>query len=72
VKQLFDGRELFDDALEYVDRPTEIEAYRNTVNEARKQGMSDEEIYEYLRTEWMSVEELRRLATSVGVTLPDN
>jgi hypothetical protein len=72
VKQFFDGRELFDDALEYVDRPTEIEAYRNTVNEARKQGMSDEEIYEYLRTEWMSVEELRRLATSVGVTLPDN
>ena len=58
--------------MEYVDRPTEVEAYRNTVNEARKQGMSDEEIYEYLRTEWMSVEELRRLATSVGVTLPDN
>jgi hypothetical protein len=72
VKQFFDGRELFDDAWEYVDRPTEIEAYRNTVNEARKQGMSDEEIYEYLRIERMSVEELRRLATSVGVTLPDN
>lgn len=67
VKQFFDGRELFDDALEYVDRPTE--AYRNTVNEVRKRGMSDEEIYEYLRTEWMSVEELRRLATSVGVTI---
>ena len=72
VKQFFDGRELFDDALEYVDRPTEIEAYQNTVNEARKQGMSDEEIFEYLRTEWVSAEELRRLATSVGVTIPDN
>ena len=72
VKQFFDGRELFDDAWEYVDRPTEIEAYQHTVNEARKQGMSDEEIFEYLRTEWVSAEELRRLATSVGVTIPDN
>ena len=72
VKQFFDGRELFDDAWEYVDRPTEIEAYRHTVNEARKQGMNNEEIYEYLRTEWISVEELRRLAKSVNVIPPDN
>lgn len=70
VKQFFDGKELFDDTWEYVDRPTEIEAYRHAVKEARRIGMSDEEIYQYLRTERMSVEELQRLANSVGVRIP--
>jgi len=70
VKQFFDGRELFDEAWEYVDRPTEIEAYTRAVKEARRIGMTDEEIYQYLKTERMTVEELQRLAKSVGVRIP--
>jgi len=38
VKQWMDGRELFDYQYDYVDRPTEIEAYRYTVLEAKRLG----------------------------------
>lgn len=69
VKQFLDGKELFENRWEYVDRPTEIEAFQHAVNEARRIGMSDAEIYEYLKTEWMSQEDLQKLAKSVGVTI---
>jgi hypothetical protein len=67
VKQHMDGRELFDPNYDYVDRPTEIEAYSYAVKEARRLGWSDERILQYLETEWMSDEDLRRLAKNVGV-----
>jgi len=67
VKQFMDGKELFDPKYEYVDRPTEIEAYRYTVQEARRLGLSDERICLYLRTEWMGENDFRRLARSVSV-----
>ena len=67
VKQWLEGRELFDNRYNYVDRPTEIEAYRYTVEEARRLGLSDKRICEYLKTEWMSDSDLRRLAKAVGV-----
>jgi len=53
-----DRKELFDHRYNYVERPTEIEAYRNAVEEARRLGLSDERICEYLRTEWMTDEDL--------------
>ncbi|HLC00776.1 MAG TPA: hypothetical protein VJL33_05610 [Candidatus Bathyarchaeia archaeon] len=67
VKQLREGRELFDARYEYVDRPTEIEAYRYTVDEARRLGLSNERILLYLKTEWMTEEGLKRLANHVGI-----
>jgi len=67
VKQFLEGKELFENRWEYVDRPTEIEAYRHAVNEARRLGMTDKEIYQYLKTEWMSEDDLKRLADAVGV-----
>lgn len=70
VKQFLEGKELFENRWEYVDRPTEIEAYQHAVKEARRIGMSEDEIYEYLKTEWMSDEELEKLAKSVGVKIP--
>jgi len=61
VKQkILEGKELFDDRFSYVERPTEIEAYRHAVEEARRLGLSEERIYRYLRTEWMSDEEMER------------
>ena len=44
VKQFMEGKELFDPRYDYVDRPTEIEAYRYAVKEARRIGLSDERI----------------------------
>jgi len=69
VKQFLEGKELFENRWEYVDRPTEIEAYQRAVNEARRLGMTDKEIYQYLKTEWMSEDDLKRLADAVGVKI---
>ena len=69
VKQFMEGKELFDTDYAYIERPTEVEAYRHAVKEARRLGMTDERICEYLRTEWMSDDDLQRLAKAVGVKL---
>jgi len=67
VRQFLEGKELFENRWEYVDRPTEVEAYQQAVKEARRLGMTDKEIYRYLKTEWMSEDDLKRLADAVGV-----
>jgi len=67
VKQFMDGKELFDMHYGYSERPTEIEAYRLAVEEARRLGLNDERICEYLKTEWMSDESLKRLAKALNV-----
>ncbi len=67
VKQFMDGKELFDRHYNYVDRPTEIEAFSHAVKEARNLGLTDERILDYLRTEWMTDEDLKRLAKSLNV-----
>jgi hypothetical protein len=67
-----DGKELFDPQYDYVDRPTEVEAYLYTVQEARRLGLSDKRILEYLKTEWMSNEDLVKLARHVNVECPSN
>ena len=54
VRQFMDGKELFDEHYSYIDRPTEVEAYRCSVEEARRLGLSDQRICHYLKTEWMS------------------
>ena len=68
VKQYMEGRELFDPRYDYVERPTEIEAYRYAVQEARRLGLSEERICLYLKTEWMSEYDFKRLAKSVNVS----
>ena len=68
VKQFLDGRELFDPRYDYVGRPTEIEAYRYTVQEARRLGLSEERICLYLKTEWISEYDFKKLAKSVNVS----
>jgi hypothetical protein len=67
VRQFLEGKELFDDRFSYVERPTELEAYRVAVDEAKRLGLNDERICRYLKTEWMSDEELGRLAKAMNV-----
>lgn len=70
VKQFMGGQELFDTDYSYVERPTEVEAYRRAVEEARRLGLSDKRICQYLQTEWMSHEELKNLAKTLNVDCP--
>jgi len=67
VKQYMEGKELFDSHYGYAERPTEVQAYQHAVKEARRLGLKDERICQYLKTEWMSDRDLRRLATALGV-----
>lgn len=67
VRQLMEGKELFDTRYSYVERPTEVEAYRYTVQEAKRIGLRDERICEYLKTEWMSDKDLKFLAKAVSI-----
>jgi len=67
VKQFMEGKELFDGHYKYTERPTEVEAYRHAVEEARRLGLPDERICQYLRTEWMSDEDFQKLAETLKV-----
>jgi len=67
IRQCMDGKELFDANYSYVQRPTEVEAYRYAVEEARRLQLSDERICKYLKTPWMSSEDLEKLAKTLNV-----
>lgn len=67
IKQLMEGKELFDSRYSYVERPTEIEAYRYTVQEAKRIGLNNKRICDYLKTEWINEEELKFLAEAVNI-----
>lgn len=67
VRQFIDGKELFDGRYDYIERPTEVEAFQHAVEEARNLGLSDERICDYLKTEWMSDDDLKRLAEILHV-----
>jgi hypothetical protein len=69
VKQWMEGRELFDEKYDYVDRSTEVEAYRYTVVEAKRIGLSNQRIQQYLKTEWMSNQDLKRLIKNMDIEL---
>jgi hypothetical protein len=69
VKQHLEGKELFKLGYDYVDRPTEVEAYRYTVKEAQRLGLSGTRILSYLQTEWMSKEDLECLVKNIGIDL---
>jgi hypothetical protein len=67
VKQFMDGKQLFNSEFEYVDSPVEIEAYRQAVKEAKRIGMTDSEIIEYLKVEWVDEEAHKRLVQACGL-----
>jgi len=69
VKQFREGRKLFDLRYDYTERDTEIEAYRHAAEEARNLGMGDEEIFQYLKTEWMNAKDHRKLAGTLNVRI---
>jgi len=67
VRQYKNGQDLFDSKFSYVERPTELEAYRVTLDEARRIGMTENEIEDYLYVEWITKKEHQKLAKILGV-----
>ncbi len=70
MKQLSEGQDLYDIRYSYTERPTEIDAYRVAVKEARRRGLDDDQICNYLKTEWITERDVRRLAAKLGVKCP--
>lgn len=71
VKQFLDGKKLHDRNFQYCDSPIELEAYGHAVEEARKLGMSEEQILDYLRgaPALRSDEDINKLAINLGVKI---
>jgi len=67
IRQHTEGKELWDKRYAYVDRPTELEAYRAALGEARRIGLGEREIVEYLKVSWVTDEEFGRLLATLGV-----
>lgn len=70
IKQWALGKELWDKRYAYVDRPTEIEAYRVAAQEAKRIGLTKSQILKYLYVEWATPEENKKLAKTIGLYIP--
>jgi hypothetical protein len=67
VRQFVEGKNLFDENYEYIERPTEIEAFRVAVEEAKRLGLDDGRICQYLKTEWITEEDLKKLTETLNI-----
>lgn len=69
ILQRKQGRELWPGLkVPYVDRPTEIEAYAYSVAEARRLGVPDRYLRNYLQVTWVQRSEYLRLLRHLGVS----
>ena len=67
IRQHMEGKELWDRRYDYIDRPTEVEAYKVAVKEGRRLGMDEEQLTQYLKVEWISESAFVRFLKNVGV-----
>lgn len=70
IRQLSEGRDLFDPNFSYVDRPTEIEAYKIAASQARKFGLKGKALREYLEVDWVAKKDSARLLRRLGLNKP--
>jgi hypothetical protein len=65
LRQLAEGRNIWDHSLHYVDRPTEIEGYAVAVAEGIRLGMTDEQVTQHLANPWLNEDEVMRLRKNI-------
>jgi hypothetical protein len=65
LRQLAEGRNIWDHSLHYVDRPTEIEGYAVAVAEGIRLGMTDEQVAQHLANPWLNEDEVKRLRKNI-------
>ena len=71
LRQLAEGKNLWDHNLHYVDRPTEIEGYAVAVEEGLRLGMTETQIIQHLSNPWLSNAEVARLRKNIERFLAD-
>lgn len=71
VKQVMEGKNC-NKSLPYVKRPLEVEAYKAAVEEARVLGLDDNRIIDYLESDLINTEELKQLASALGIEFPED
>ncbi|HEV2316852.1 MAG TPA: hypothetical protein VGV89_04675 [Thermoplasmata archaeon] len=67
IQQRHRGEELFDRPEAYVRRPTELQAYKFVIEEARRLRVADAVLREYLRVEWIDDSDFGELLDAMGV-----
>ncbi len=67
IKQHWEGQELFDKKYDYIDRPTEIEAYKVAAEAGKRIGLNREEISKYLAVPWVKEEDMKKLERNIGL-----
>ncbi len=65
LRQLAEGKDLWDHSLQYVDRPTEIEAYAVAVEEGLRLGMTEDQVIQHLSNPWLSDTDVARLRRNI-------
>ena len=63
--QIAEGKDIFDRSVSYADTPTEIEAYRYTIEDAKRLGFNRIDMVDYLKVRWITDEEHCRLVKAV-------
>jgi hypothetical protein len=71
LRQLAEGKNLWDRSIHYVDRPTEIEGYAVAVEEGLRLGMTEDEIIHHLSNPWLSDGDVARLRSNIDKFLKD-
>jgi len=72
LRQLAEGKNIWDRHFPYVDRPTEIEGYAVAIEEALRLGMTESEIIAHLSNPWMTHVEVLRLRENIDRFLRDH
>jgi hypothetical protein len=69
IRQILEGRDVWDDAFLYHRRPTEIEGYAVAVFECRRLGLDEKDIRDHLANPWMTPKQVTELLASVNAFL---
>jgi hypothetical protein len=65
LRQLAEGRNIWDHSTQYVDRPTEIEGYAVAVAEGLRLGMTENQVMQHLSNPWLTDDEVDRLRQNI-------
>ena len=72
LRQLAEGRNIWDHSLHYVDRPTEIEGFAVAVEEGIRLGLTEEQVIQHLSNPWLDDDEVDRLRKNIDRFLADH